>query len=267
MSLVITQVLQKLLELDSKKLLSMSKFTPSDFPNIDWESSICKSILAENVLPYQEQKVTEILNFFVCKYSAIYQLTNPNPEYTYTFLTNDSDIVRSGSIKWIQARVSESDVCELSAKFGNLEVLEWARKNGFKFKMFVFPRAAENGHLEVLKWARKNGYELNRWVCSYAAFGGHLEILKWARKNGCDWDEDVCSCAAENGHLEILKWARKNGCKWSANVCERAAANGHLELIKWSVENGCKYDDWMFGVASENGQFEVLEWANSISDN
>ena len=72
--------------------------------------------------------------------------------------------------------------------------------------------AAENGWLDLLIWAKLNGYEWDSWTCSYAASNGHLEVIKWARQNGCEWDSAVCSCAAWNGHLEVLKWAKLNGC-------------------------------------------------------
>src|SRR5271170_6107046 len=79
--------------------------------------------------------------------------------------------------------------------------------------------AAENGWLDLLKWARKNGYYWDSWTCSDAALDGHLALLKWAKENGCDWDSLTCSYAAENGHLEVLKWARENGCDWDSLTC------------------------------------------------
>ena len=81
-------------------------------------------------------------------------------------------------------------------------------------KTCICSTIALRGDLEILKWARANGYPWNEWTCSYAAEGGYLEILKWARGNGCPWDESTCSNAAQGGHLEVLKWARDNGCPW-----------------------------------------------------
>src|SRR5947207_11089688 len=81
-------------------------------------------------------------------------------------------------------------------------------------KKEVCNMAAQNGWLDLLMWARQNGYELTSSTCYYAALNGHSEVLKWARQNGCDWNSFVCSGAAWNGHLEVIKWARKNGCDW-----------------------------------------------------
>ncbi len=41
--------------------------------------------------------------------------------------------------------------------------------------------AAEGGHLEVLKWARANGYEWNKEVCREAAIGGRLDVLNYVQ--------------------------------------------------------------------------------------
>jgi hypothetical protein len=60
--------------------------------------------------------------------------------------------------------------------------------------------AAKYGHLEVLQWARANGCPWDEKTCLGAAEGGHLEVLLWARTNGCPWDERVMYIAAQNGH-------------------------------------------------------------------
>ena len=89
------------------------------------------------------------------------------------------------------------------------------------------------GRLEVLQWARANGWEWDgvgvrhRQTCYRAAEGGHLEVLQWARANGCPWDALTCCYAARGGHLEVLQWARANGCLWS-----KASALYYLERMK-----------------------------------
>ena len=49
--------------------------------------------------------------------------------------------------------------------------------------------AARYRHLEILQWAREEGYEWNMYTCWVAANNGHLEVLKWAINNGCPCDE------------------------------------------------------------------------------
>src|SRR5580698_6724858 len=53
------------------------------------------------------------------------------------------------------------------------------------------------GYLNIIQWARENGYDWNSSICYYAARGGHLEVLKWAHENGCYWDSRTCSYAAK----------------------------------------------------------------------
>jgi hypothetical protein len=90
-------------------------------------------------------------------------------------------------------------------------------KNYSENKWRNFPKkniceiAAKNGWLDLLQWVRKNGCDWNSWTCAFAAEEGHLEILKWARQNGCEWDSRTCTYAADRGHLEILKWVVLSG--------------------------------------------------------
>jgi hypothetical protein len=66
--------------------------------------------------------------------------------------------------------------------------------------------AAKTGHLEILEWTRKNNFPWGNKMCAYAASSGQLKILRWIRENhGCPWDKETCVRAAEGGHLEILK--------------------------------------------------------------
>ena len=116
----------------------------------------------------------------------------------------------------------ERDYCTSIASNGYLELLKWAKQNGYPWNQYTFANickyAAKYGHLEMLKWAKLNECWWNKYICSKAAYGGHLEILKWARKNECPWNEYTCSNAAKNNHLEVLKWARKKGCPWNENT-------------------------------------------------
>ena len=67
--------------------------------------------------------------------------------------------------------------------------------------------AARFGQLEMLQWARASGCPWNAATCSEAALGGHLEVLQWARANGCPWDHHTRDVAT--GH--VLEWAVANG--------------------------------------------------------
>ncbi len=132
------------------------------------------------------------------------------------------------------------DLCYYAAFFGNLEMLIWAKENGYKLDGFVCINAAKNGQLNILKWAKENKCTWNYDTCIYAAKKGQLEVLKWAYENDYNILElHICKFAAGGGHLEVLKWARSIGCEWDKNTCSFASDNGHLHVLKWARENGC----------------------------
>jgi hypothetical protein len=156
----------------------------------------------------------------------------------------------------------DANMCSLAASEGHLEMLKWAKKNGYNWDEITCSLASKGGHLEILKWARENNCPWDEVVCVEAANGGHFSILKWARENGCPWNEDVCSEAACNGHIEILKWARENGCPWNKEVSYLAAYGGHLEILKWARENKCPWGKGTCILAASKGHLEILKWAS-----
>lgn len=102
--------------------------------------------------------------------------------------------------------------------------------------------AARYGSLEALQYLRSKGRNWSPWTCHYAASRGNLEMLQWAIENGCDWTTWTCASAAKNGRLKELQWLRDNDCPWDQFTCIEAAENGHLEALQWAVANGCDWD-------------------------
>ena len=137
--------------------------------------------------------------------------------------------------------ISEN-IIKICAENGFLNLMKYARENGYKWDLTICYKAALNGHLDCLKYAYENGCSWNANTCYYAAINGHLDCLKYAHENGCKWGSEVCSIAAKNGHLTTLKYAHENGCKWDEDTCFYASQNGHLAILKYAHENGCKWD-------------------------
>ena len=72
--------------------------------------------------------------------------------------------------------------------------------------MVLCDSAAGAGRVEVLQWARTNGYAFGVNSCARAAAGGHFHAIQWlVYLNGCPWDERTCTQAAVGGHLEIFQ--------------------------------------------------------------
>ncbi len=87
-------------------------------------------------------------------------------------------------------------------KFNNIELLQIAINNGHNMDGICY-YSAKYGNLDILKWARKNNCVWNACTCSNAAKYGHLEILKWALENQCN---RVYRELFGLRHDHIIKW-------------------------------------------------------------
>ncbi len=130
--------------------------------------------------------------------------------------------------------------CANGAKYGKLDVIEWAFDNCYGLTVWVSYYAAESKRLDILKWAHSNDCEMTAWVCYFAAKNNDLLMLQWARAKGCAWNKSMCTVAARKGHLEIIKWAIKNGCPYDKNACLEAVATGRMESGFYNISN-CYY--------------------------
>ncbi len=161
----------------------------------------------------------------------------------------------------------------VAAKYGNLEILIWAKKHDLYIGRNAYVYAGGNGHLDIVKWGIENdGYDPGWDACCEAAGNGQLEVLKWLSEYGCEWNSFTCTHAASEGQLECLKWAIENGCEWDEDcLCDieytNPAENGHFEIVKWAFENGFKHNWNVASYAALNGDFEMLKWALEHGDN
>ena len=172
-----------------------------------------------------------------------------------------------------------NDICNNAAKYGHLECLIRARKNGCPWDAETCAYAAKYEHLDCLIWAWRNGCPGNRETCGYAAMNGDLVCLIWARKNwssrfartppeAVPWDKWTCAYAAMNGHLACLIWARKHGCPWDTWTCNTAAGNEHLDCLIWArrsqnANERCPWDKDTCSIATEKGHKDILKWIHA----
>jgi hypothetical protein len=117
--------------------------------------------------------------------------------------TNRLDIIKQLKIKRL---------CELSAKYGNLDILKYAHEHGYFWNVWTCFFAAKNGHLACLQYLHEHGCPWNEWTCEYAAENGHLDCLKYSHEHGCLWNEETCKYASQNGHLDCLQYLHEHGC-------------------------------------------------------
>ncbi|KAL6059439.1 Ankyrin repeat domain containing protein [Balamuthia mandrillaris] len=181
-------------------------------------------------------------------------------------------------------------VCAYFAMTGDLELLRWARDQGFPWTEEVCSTAARSKHLALLKWARENGCPWrdqdmresavhggldvlkfvvgqgvtlagDPCVCALAARRGSLEMVQWAKENGCPWDATFMAEATKTDHLEIVKWARENGCPWDSRAMMNAAVWGDLKRCQWLKQHGCPWNAETTKTAASKGDLRLLQWA------
>jgi hypothetical protein len=158
---------------------------------------------------------------------------------------------------WMESVVFSKET-KLSAFVETVEALKYGLsifKVRYKLSTEACDLAAKIGHLDVLQYARVQRCHWSTNTCSAAAGGGHLEVLQWLRSQGCPWDEETCSFAARYGHFDILKWAYENGACLGkplydendiglTNITEESAAEyGNLEIYNWVERHLSKQSD------------------------
>jgi len=176
-------------------------------------------------------------------------------------------------------------VCMNAAKIGDLEMIIWARKNGFSIDYLTSIYAAEYGQLDILKWIKENeSMETldKKNICLYATRNntGYINIFEWIKEN--NWENSinwttVCNEAGINGHLHVLKWIKNNVINlkndWDCKICYYAAKFSHLDIIKWAREENNPPLYWSYDVFSaatglknniyrniDNTNFHILEY-------
>jgi hypothetical protein len=154
-------------------------------------------------------------------------------------------------------------ICQISARYGKLTILQWAWNSGYSFNDKTCSEAAKNGHLDVLDWLLKSKCYFNRDICCQAAKNGHLHILEYISnlyQNNYKWDNDASESAAAGGHIKILEWLSKKGCIFDDETMESAIGNGNIKVIHWLREKGCSWDIGCFILAAKLGRIDILNY-------
>ena len=158
------------------------------------------------------------------------------------------------------ARLNASASYEI-IRSGSMEAIRWLEEQqNCTWSQTAFNAAALCGKIEILEWAKRKGFRWSTQTCAYAASVGNLRALKWLHENGCPWNENTCFQAAKIGAWNIIKYAYDNGCPLEATAAEYAAANGHLNLLNNLYAYGCPWNSEITEVAAENGHWDVVEW-------
>ncbi len=97
-------------------------------------------------------------------------------------------------------------ICRKAKEFSNLDLQRGINTYG----CVICKKAAKYGDLEILKWARQKRCKMPR-TCEIAAKHGHLHIIEWALGNKGKWNVEILENAKKNGHKHIVDFAQENG--------------------------------------------------------
>lgn len=174
---------------------------------------------------------------------------------------------RMDTILWIDKHLKincTKGVILCSAKFGHLNILEWAI-NRIDSQCDFSKDAVVGGHLSILQWMKEKGLFNNTTtkLCCVAARSGRLDILEWLLKNGCTWDKRTCDYASEKGHVNFLDYALKNNHEIIIKDCQsEAIKEGQLNVLKF-IEDVYRHPNEYtktFYSLSKRGHLNILYW-------
>lgn len=171
--------------------------------------------------------------------------------------------------------LARDDVCAVAADKNQFEVLKWAFASGYN--MSAQPQsAAAHGNIEMLDWIRKNGvwWETNVIFDTFKAAtrAGHLDVIKWiVSEDICDVPTNIHLTAAKYGHQHIIDWCLFHGSHSTTQLFAAAAKSGNFGLLKWLRDEPdnpygvnhhgvCPWNDGTFCTAAQCGNLEILEW-------
>lgn len=160
----------------------------------------------------------------------------------------------------------DENICTSAARYGLLDSLEYAHKNGCPCDFLQCKKyAMEYGHTECLRYAHMYESKWPRGAISDAAANGYLSCIKFARENGCQWednytDNSACTRAAMNGHLHCLRFANDNGCRCDSHTILYAGMNGHLDCLKYSIKHSRSIPGDVCMYTAARGHLECLQY-------
>ncbi len=147
-----------------------------------------------------------------------------------------------------------------AAKSGNIELIKWMQKHGFKFTEQTILSAV--GNSELVKWLYENDYLYHSdKLCKKIVMSGDLNLLIWLHERNVT-NQSICNYAAQAGHLYILIWAIDEGYHFNAEkLLHHAVVGRNFHIMKWlcdneflskDIEYNMKYDratiDWLISI-------------------
>jgi hypothetical protein len=148
-------------------------------------------------------------------------------------------------LKWVREEKkcewSEGAICA-AAQQGNLEMVKYCVVNHCPKVAPVCELAAKYGNLECLKYLHEEVKAPWNWqAAAAAAEEGHLHILEYLFECKYDrWHVISCLKAAENGQIDCLKFLHETAkAPWDERAVWAAHHHNHSECVQYLLDNDC----------------------------
>lgn len=135
-------------------------------------------------------------------------------------------------------------------EYGQIHILEWLKEIRLDdyFTDFTSGNAAEGGQLETMEWLKKNDCPFTEYTFSRGAKSGQINIMEWLKDMNCPWDSYCYTYAGEGNHLNILNWLEEKGCPQGDRVAYVLDYDDPKQLStdvkKWFHDHGF-FLDWI----------------------
>lgn len=149
---------------------------------------------------------------------------------------------------------------ETALKTGNLVIIHYLIKAGFRGPSNITALAAEMGRVDLVRFFHEQGYALSSCTISLAALVGSWECMEYAHQNGAPWHMQTTAIAAARGSLRCLSYAHQHGCPWASHTIENAIKLGSLDCLQYALVNRCPQTSDLARYAAECGQLECLKY-------
>ena len=124
----------------------------------------------------------------------------------------------------------------LAAEMGNIQFLDFLKKQRLRFNEYTFQAAASCGQMAVCQYLLDEGCKMNGYTIAAA---GSVEVLEFLlNEKPSIRTSYVVTNAAKLGDMEMVAMAHKSGCKITMWAVEAAIKGDHLEIFKYFLNNG-----------------------------
>ena len=108
------------------------------------------------------------------------------------------------------------------------------------YKYDIINNASENGHVQVLEWFKRSGYKFkyDNWAIIRASRYGHVQVLEWFKHSGYKfkYDNYAITWASRYGHVQVLEWFKHSGHEFKYNKSAIINAK-NIIILKFFIEN------------------------------